>query len=420
MKRNDRHQQQEKELQSLLEQMPKIQDHQSPDALYENIQAKLEEKDMHKESHRGKQKWYYLPVVASAALVILVVIVSAAYLNHQNMYNQNMNQADDSEQGSVANENQYDMSIEQAPEEEMSDVESAESHNETFDSEGSKDEMMADQVLQSKALQSVPKNHIPFSFMIPDRNKQYSVPISFSVPQEQADLNEYYSNISQFVEAEEWGVDPSIFQGITFDFNLDEHTVSVDIPQGFLRKGGSTVERLLVNSLYHMMQPLNVETIFFTTDGNQGADFAHYGTLTELEVPSQIKNIYKLYQVSDEHPVWIIPIPANSDSSIEEAINAMYEGNENFSIRASIPENITIENIEESKDLLTITFSKSVNLTPTEPTVYMIDAILMTAKSFGYEEVHFRNANIDQIGPYNLEEIIQVPAAINVMPISYR
>lgn len=180
------------------------------------------------------------------------------------------------------------------------------------------------------------------------------------------------------------------------------------------------MERLLVNSLYHMMQPLNVETIFFTTDGNQGADFAHYGTLTELEVPSQIKNIYKLYQVSDEHPVWIIPIPANSDSSIEEAINAMYEGNENFSIRASIPENITIENIEESKDLLTITFSKSVNLTPTEPTVYMIDAILMTAKSFGYEEVHFRNANIDQIGPYNLEEIIQVPAAINVMPISYR
>lgn len=420
MKQNERHQQQEKEIQSLLEKMPKIKDTQDPDLLFEKIQTRMMEDQEEQGTKKfAFHKWLNRPVVASAAVILLIVILSATYLNNQNPM---MDQANMAKDQSLMEEPEADMEkqeslMERAPVKEPDNQDSAEFNG--LESDDNKMFTIQD-TLKSKAVFSVPENHIQFSYVVPDQNKQYLVPISFIVPKDEEKLNDYFSNMNRYVRADEWGVDPSLFSGISFDFALNDQTVTVDMPKEFNDTGGSARESLLINSLYQMMAPLNIKTIYFTTEGEQGADFAHFGTLTELEVPSQQKNAYKLYQVSANHPVWIVPIPADPNSSIEEAIESMYAGEEDFGIRPSIPEQISIEEIQSDSEVLSITFSQNVNLMPTQPMVYMFDAILMTARSYGFDDVRFLNSNVSKIGPYNLDETVSVPVAVNLMPAAFK
>jgi hypothetical protein len=48
----------------------------------------------------------------------------------------------------------------------------------------------------------------------------------------------------------------------------------------------------------------------------------------------------------------------------------------------------------------------------------MLEAILLTAKEFGFKSVMFTGGNVEQIGPYMFNGKISVPLAPNPMPLN--
>lgn len=91
----------------------------------------------------------------------------------------------------------------------------------------------------------------------------------------------------------------------------------------------------------------------------------------------------------------------------------MKTGIETYNLKASIPDDIDFETEVVSDEQLLITFEDDADIKNDEETLYTIEAILLTAKEFEYNEVKLENTEIDQIGRFDLEKEIQVPVAPN-------
>lgn len=109
---------------------------------------------------------------------------------------------------------------------------------------------------------------------------------------------------------------------------------------------------------------------------------------------------------------FLIPIPQEDQTPIDDALNEMKYNRKTYNIYATIPDNIDFS-IDSSESKLIINFKVVAGLGDNQETITMIEAILMTAKSYDYEAVDFENLPTDQIGSYNVSTPLKVPEAIN-------
>src|SRR5690625_1938578 len=85
-----------------------------------------------------------------------------------------------------------------------------------------------------------------------------------------------------------------------------------------------------------------------------------------------------------------------------------------FDITASIPSDIEYTVDPSDEDVLKLTFASDSIISDNRETKEMIEAILMTAKSFDFKQVEFDfDGDITQIDQFNLLEPIPVPDGAN-------
>ncbi|UAC47115.1 hypothetical protein K6959_10155 [Bacillus aquiflavi] len=138
----------------------------------------------------------------------------------------------------------------------------------------------------------------------------------------------------------------------------------------------------------------------------------HDAVITELPIKKENNNGYFLFQPINNKKPFLVPYPKSYDN-IQNAFEDMEQPIPEYELMQSISENIKIERIVEKDQLLIIYLTKDSQLENDENTVYSIEAILLTAKDFGYDTVKFENAPIEKIGPFNLSEPIKVPLSPN-------
>lgn len=105
-------------------------------------------------------------------------------------------------------------------------------------------------------------------------------------------------------------------------------------------------------------------------------------------------------------------------SSYEDAVEAMKRTSD-----AGLDPLIKDEPIKEvtSKGKhVTITFGATARLSDSNDHILLIEGLLLSAKDFGFTEVTIQQAGTDQVGPYELEEPIEVPALPNPVVIKDR
>ena len=91
----------------------------------------------------------------------------------------------------------------------------------------------------------------------------------------------------------------------------------------------------------------------------------------------------------------------------------MQVSDEKFGIKRTIPKDSEYE-LTTSQDTLQIRFSKKLENITKVNLVLLIESVLMTAKSYGYQQVIFQNLTTgNKIENYNLAKPISVPQAPN-------
>ncbi|MFD1850518.1 hypothetical protein [Oceanobacillus bengalensis] len=237
---------------------------------------------------------------------------------------------------------------------------------------------------------------------IPDEQFQYVIPITLLVSEDRS-MNEHYNKLEQYISEVGLLKTDYLLKDVTFMIEQEENVVTIKLPEKFTLDS-SAQAYMLLEMLETMFVPLGIKKAVFISDGEEAIDLGPIGIVEELPLQVEGKFNYK------KHNQLLVPIPLEEEVIIDEAIIDM-KNNDGYLVQ-TIPEHVDFT-IESAGDNLMLTYTGETNLSVNQQMVTMIEAILMTAKSYGYVKVEFIDMNIPSIGNYNLNEPIDVPEAVN-------
>ncbi|WP_017755623.1 GerMN domain-containing protein [Calidifontibacillus oryziterrae] len=391
----------ENKLEQLLQSMPKVRDHQTPEQLFASISSSLEEKiaeDRPTYKNRKKQKpSWIVPAFASVAALLLLALVVPSFL-----------QQNSTMENSQVKLMEEPIAKDKAPIENEAGQLGAEMRLFSIAPES-----------ESRVLSVIPEQEEVITVAVPDENIMFVVPLSFTVPK--GEKLAQVETINELLNEQEWGLSQYILEDVSLSegqtTNGDKKII-LDVPADHSFGKGSAMEVIFIATVKETFRQLGYDVVEFTTAGKPGITLGNYGDLNELNLTNEeTENVYYLYQPNEQIQPFLVPFPRENDFTKALAAMKSTTDLEIREVTPSIPEEVQFSNviIENESGKVTIAFEDGTPLMNESKYKIMIEAILMTAKEFGFDAVQFENAAVDIIGPYELSKPIHVPIAVNPM-----
>jgi hypothetical protein len=382
------------ELEDLLRKMPKIQDHRNPRDIYQSLSIEVKQ--------RKRPVW----IIPSAASVAAVLLLSLLMPNVWQGIFHNSSTKQDSEM-TTYDENS---SMELTKIMPKDDINANDTKMDSNNNQGI-NALMAISPETAVYEEDVVNQDI-ITYMVPDGNAQILVPITVIVPKENKSWLELFLINSEKLTEQQWGLSDYYPLNATLSM-IDDQTMNVDVPEGHLYGTGSTNETSFISIMEETMNKhSNLNRISFSTNGKQGILLGNYGEITEIKRTEQKMRSYFLYYPNNQNLPFIVP-GKELYTDIRAALSSMLVENQNYGLMPSIPDDFVFQLEASSKEKLVLTFDSNFHLTDEPKSSYAIEAILLTAKEFGYQSVKFENSSISQVGRFNLEHELKVPIAPN-------
>ncbi|WP_223703510.1 GerMN domain-containing protein [Sutcliffiella deserti] len=421
----------EDQLEKVLRQMPIIKDNRDPKQIYREVEMRLNKKP---------RQFKVMPALALAAAVLIFAMITPLFF--QNMSSQ------DSTMNDSAVENRSGEEMEQMDGDDsrggdgMAGIQSFEA-TEDKESDGTSEE---DTTFKTNELVAFDNNS---TFVVTNVNEDteyvitigatadmtdidpepFTVPLSIVVPKDKEDS--YIAALERIryeLNYSDLGViSPFINEGAT----LTEGKDNTGKPKAILEVGttfaglSSLQNTMMSDELYETFRTY-YSSYEFTTNGSK--ENVQVGNLLYNEpvvVKRENARAYYKYQAFEHSPVFLVPSRTDYQT-FEEALESMYKGAEHFKgsqdVEASIPENMVVESITADKvepSVVIISLSQESSLENTEENIFALEAIMMTAKEFGFEQVLFKTSEGGMIGNIQLNEPIDVPLSANPIPYQY-
>ncbi|MDQ0271123.1 hypothetical protein [Cytobacillus purgationiresistens] len=415
----------DEQLEDLLRQMPKVEDHRDKQEIYQSVTLKM--------SKRKSKRWI-IPSAATAAALLLIFILAPTMLNWQeaadssvgnNMERMSQSSSDkvvmqeegkEDEETAPADHDDNDAGNEDkssAPEESTIDKEQAADDNNptnynvastNYERTAIYDDEVADQEV--------------LTYQIPDKQVQNIVPVSILVQKEQGKSKfDLFKEYMHELRESEWGLMDYYPLDANLELNPANQVLTVNVPE-HNNLSSSTSSNSFGAALSDMLYAYDIKQINMQTDGQPGIDLGNGKEETFIPGESSSKSAYYFYYPDGLNAKpFLVPF-RDKLSSVKEAFVAMKKNIDTHKLEASIPDDIDFEAEESSGDQLVIRFTNDSDVVNDESTLYTIEAILLTAKEFDYTAVRVENADVDQIGTFNLNEEIKVPLAANKRSIN--
>lgn len=399
------------QLEEMIRQMPKIKDHRDPRDIYQNIASRTKKR---------KRAAWLIPSAAAAAAFFLLILLAPDLMNWQGQESaeKNSSMSDHADQKMETANLPPDNQSGESPKKEQAAL-----FNERFGEENRAEDQILDEPKVANAEdrtaiyeEDLPGNEV-FTFGIPNEMAQVVVPVSVVVEKEESkSWFEQFKGIIPRLKEQEWGLHVDYPLKADMRYHADTRTIDLEVDEDQQYGRGSTAQIMFKSVLSETFGNMDVDKINLFTEGEPGILLDNEGYVRTLDIDrkDQFRHAYYfLYAGSNDRP-FIVP-SRETAPSIRNAFNMMKKDDEQLGLQASLPENLqfSVENAEPDKDrgILRIRLDKGATLS--NQMVPNVEAILLTAKSFGFRAVKFDNANTDQVGPFSLKEEIKVPVAAN-------
>ncbi|HZG60323.1 MAG TPA: GerMN domain-containing protein [Anoxybacillus sp.] len=368
----------EEQMEQLLQQMPYVIDERSKEAVYERLSAKLQKKRI---------KVWWIPSMASAAALLLFIVLSSSFISRHEVEEK-------------TSESAKDRAI-------VMEMPASEREEKAFSEQSA--------VIPSRVVSSTSRQNVVV-FGIPDLHAQHIIPVSIFVDKDKKSYSEQFEQAKTVLKEAEWGLSESLLDPLTIVQFNENGRLTVRIPGNHsVFRSGTADEVMFLESMKETFRWARIKEVAFSTDGKKGITLSHTGWLDLLTV-DQTSRGYFLYQLDAAHPVFLIPTN-ESFANIQSALNKMDDPVDS-PLRPAIPKNVKIEAVYVNGDEVTVRFSNTSQLENIPEILWMLEAILLTAKEFGFKSVMFTGGNVEQIGPYMFNGKISVPLAPNPMPLN--
>ncbi|RFU69058.1 hypothetical protein [Bacillus sp. V59.32b] len=395
----------DKDIEELLQNLPQVKDKRSSQEIYQNIELRINKK--------RRSNW--VPLFATvAALFVLTVLASSFMLNSENSTSEDVA----IEKTATEGNHQESSADKKGPPAEEPDIAANEDKNEeaaeakrNSTEEKSVPKIEDPSLLKAGAvLASDLENQSVITIGVPDTEVNYVIPVSYVTEDGSDETAAELSQVMSLLEEDSLGLDDYFPLDATITTE-NQQTINIDLPED---SSHLLEDRLFFKVIQETFKYQGGDRVTFSTNGEKGAEFSHHGFLEEIEIESNNNRAYFIYQLNEGTRKMLVP--SNSEfTTIEEALAEMKNGNaeEDPSILPSIPQQLEWDSIEEQAKKLIVKFSGDTKIEDTEAYLYALEAILFTAKDFGFDAVKFENVTIDAIGPYNLQNDLAVPIAPN-------
>ncbi|MFJ5757850.1 hypothetical protein ACIQAA_01620 [Neobacillus sp. NPDC093182] len=381
----------DKQLEELLRQMPKIQDHRNPRDIYQNLSIKK----------RKRPAWLIPGFAAAAALLLFFLLVPKMLNGTQNSFD-SAKQEESSSEAKISQSDDHS-SLLMKKEDRIS---------------GSEPEMGITEINKNALYDDEVDDGTVITYWIPDSQAQNVVPISIVVtPDNNKNWLTIFTESMELLNEEEWGL--SDYYPVNAKFELDDtkNTVIVDVPKNHPYGQGSTAELNFITTLKkNIASNSNVNKIMLKTDGQPGIELGNYGVLQELEVKPEGKHAYFFYTPDGMETTYLVP-SADTYQDINAAFEAMKTDHQELGLAASLVPSFPIKEVTTKENNLIITLDENAAMENNLETVYSYEAILLTAKDFGIDTITVLNAPIQLLGPFDLTKEMKVPLAPNLRQI---
>jgi len=384
------------EIEATLKKLPKINDHRSAQMIYMEV-------NQSKEIQGKKHNRFRYVFVSAVAIMIFVIISSTILLNEQHSSEERSSKSSDiSEEYKVSDIKETSL---------RDDATS----NVTGFKEGEVIEAVQTSDVRLLYPSDVNNNHY-FTLAVPTLDVQYLVPFTIKL-----ESNSMEQNINRLKEVEgmineaSFGLADYFPLNAQFSYLEEANAVIVDVPSenDYLYHDRVFLEMLRETFMYQ-----DIDKIIFKTEGSNGIEFSHMGLLEEDEVVHHRQRAIYLYQYDEQSPGLFVS-SINQYDDITIAFEAMKQGDDpvNEAISTTIPASIQFDMVEENGRQLIITFSNDTVLENSKQYELAIAAMLLAAREFDFQTVLFRNGKIDTVGPFNLNEELEVPIAPNLIEV---
>ncbi|PLT34834.1 hypothetical protein [Bacillus sp. V5-8f] len=404
------------DIEELLKKLPEIKDKRNPNEMFQSVMLKT-----------GKQKKRnWIPIIAAvSALFLLAVLASTQMTGHNQTATENAKiekkaESGESQSGKGASIHSQDPSRSDAFEEDKrtgkneKEASVADEQEETSRDNSAIEVKRKGAVLLSSysVIASNAKSDSVITVGVPDKQANYVVPVTYIADEDvPGGKQDQLLKAMSVVDEESLGLAEYFPLNVKMTPESEGRTVNIDIPAG---------SKLLLEDMlfFSVMQETfkyqDIEKLTFSSEGTPGVEFSHMGPLQELKINHTDNKAYLFYQLDDSAPKLLVP-SINAYQSMEEAMVAMKNGTGDQTILPSIPMGFTWNSVEKRGSNVIIEVNDGTDLKDNDEYLRALEAILFTAKNFGYQNVEFRNAKLESIGPYHLKEPVPVLVAPNRM-----
>lgn len=248
-----------------------------------------------------------------------------------------------------------------------------------------------------------------------DQQVQYIIPLAF-VSSEDHSLSELYTELDSYIDEFDLASKIPYFKDTAFSINMDEKNVTMHVPDDYSIGEGSAVQGKFEEMLSRIFYPYEIDQVLLESSNGSPVTLGEKGELDSITVHEPVNENYKLYDDEAHDQRFMVPMN-QEDKTFAEAIEDLKNDEQDYSIQNTIPQDVDVTVTCESEESCSIQFQDTVAELPEQDLIVAVESILMTAKSYGFDEVAFKGIPNDAIGSYNLSEPITVPLAVNPMYI---
>jgi hypothetical protein len=382
----------DEQLEELLRQMPKIQDNRHPRDIYQNLSRK-----------KRRQPPWLIPAFATAAALLLFIILIPKFMTSTEFAQDGAKEDSTTHEEKAVQDNDYSISMEKAPQNEGEPGD-----NEKIFMATTNKTALYDYELGSGTV---------LTYWVPDSQAQILIPVSIIVNAKEGNWLSLFNESMGVLTEEAWGLMDYYPLNATIELSADGTSVRVDVPNDHLYGQGSASETTFINVLKNVITSnSDIKKIYLSTNSEPGIEFSNYGHMDEIDLESEGKVAYFMYTPIGMDESFIVP-SRDTFTSIKEAFESMREDVPELGLTASLSPSFLLESITVDNNKLIVTMDDKTNFSNTQETLYSFEALLLTAKAFGFDTVLIENTPITQLGPFDLSTEIKVPIAPNYRPI---
>lgn len=372
----------EEKITEKLKEMPRVEDHRDKEDIFLAIENKLS-RDSDKTEVKKRPFWIFPSLATAAAFVLMVLLLPPLFEDNTGVQPMRDNQANHDGDPSL----------------QMATLKKDEGH-------------------YLGVIHKIPEDKEALTLYYPEPGQLFLVPITFLVEaSENEQLIRKIQQILSTFEPQMYGLSESYLKGVDIKQGESEEQIIVDIPNDYFEQYGSGPEKLFMDTISYTFSKLGYSEVRFQSNNEEGYEFPHYGLLTGDVLREQNIKGYLPFKTTTGHIVLYNPEINSADIDIDNISEWLQE--EAVFVRDPIfTTDFGFKITEVDEDNISIQFNENNMIKNNDESLAIIDSILLTAKTFNYQNVTFIDQPVKQLGPYNLSSEVQVPIAPNYIDVN--